>query len=175
MRPTEHVRRVLRRAQVGLGLLAVAVAVPVGVAVTAQHQPAPVPDMVTVSAELLQASPAPEIATVHGAVPTSARWTTPAGAPRVGLVWADAGLPHGDLVTVEVDAAGGAVDVPPAAEAPWLTGLLAAIATILSCWALLVGTTMFLHSRLAALDAAQWSRDWAQVEPIWSGRAGEGR
>lgn len=170
MRTTDHARRAIRRAQFLLGVLAVAMAVPVGLAVAA-GTPAPAPGAATVQAELLQPSPASEIALVDAATPTPARWSTPDGTTRTGLVWAQAGLARNTSVTVTVDSLGQPVGPQVEVEDPAVTGLVAGVVTALICWALLAGLGCFWRARLAAQDLLDWTIGWARVEPLWSGRA----
>lgn len=170
MRPTDHARRALRRAQLLLGALAVAVAVPVGVA-AASSAPAPPTAVVTVPAELLAPAPAPEVAVVNMAVPTTAHWSTPDGETVTGTVWAEAGLAQGAVVAVVLDAVGRPVEPAARFEDPAVTGSLAGAATLVTCWGLLGLGLAASRARLAALDSTRWAADWARVEPIWSGRS----
>lgn len=169
IRTTDRARSAIRRAQLLLGALAVAIAMPVGMAAAAMT-PAPTPGVGTVRAELLQPSPAPEIALVEAATPTSARWSTPDGETRTGLVWAEAGLAQHTQVTVAVDdqwwPVGPQIDV----EDPAVTGLVAGITTVLICWALLAVLASAWRARLAARDDTDWTYGWARVEPFWSRR-----
>lgn len=170
MRFTDRARRTLRRARFLLGVLAVAVAVPVGVA-AAGAIPAPLAGGAMVRAELLAAAPVnPSTAVVGAEVPTPARWSTPDGGVRTGLVWVEAGLAPGATVTVPVDAFGSAAAPKVRAEDPGVTGVLAGIATVLVCWTLLAIAAAAYRIRLDAIDDHSWAAGWAHFEPIWSGR-----
>lgn len=170
LRPTDHARRAVRRAQLLLGLVAVVVAVPVGIA-AGQGSPGPSSGRLSVSAELLEPAPAAETAVTGAAVPTPARWSTPDGATHTGRLWAEAGLARGAQVTATIDPSGRPVEPGSPAEDPSVTGLLAGTAVVVTCWVLLVLAGIAAHRRLAALDSRRWAAEWARVEPLWSGRA----
>lgn len=171
MRSTDRVRQVLRRAQIVLGLAAVVIAVLIGLAAAdAAPRPTSAGVTTTVQAELLASSPTLDAAVVGAAVPATARWTSSDGTIRSGELWVDAGLARGSVVTAPMDAAGELVDQVLGTEAPWVTGLLAGVGTLLSCWGLLAGVCALWRSRLALRDSLDWAAGWAHVEPRWSGR-----
>jgi hypothetical protein len=172
VRTTDLARRALGRAALVLGVLAVGVAVLVGTTAAGYQTPAPAPGSVIVQAELLEPSPLPEAAMLNASLPTRARWTSPSGVPRTGLLRADAGLARGALIPIAVDAAGVVVDARIRTADPLLIGLTAGLSTLLACWAVLALVLAVCRARLEAVDARQWAVEWARVEPEWSGRAG---
>lgn len=169
MRPTDHARRTIRRAQLLLGAVAAAVAIPVGLAAAA-GTPSPPLGVETVRAELIEPSPVPDIALVGAAAPVPARWSTPGGT-RTGLVWAEAGLARSTEVTVVVDDQGRPVGPQTDVEDPAVSGLVAGLGTLLICWILLAVLASAWRARLAARDVMDWTDGWARVEPVWSSRA----
>jgi hypothetical protein len=70
------------------------------------------------------------------------------------------------VIAVAVGIAAGA-SVP--SGQPLTTGVLTAGATLLICATVLAVAGAVWRSRLAARDSRDWDRDWARVEPRWSG------
>lgn len=116
---------------------------------------------------------APVLAGVRDSAPAVARvevaWSAADGTSRTGLVQVPAGTPAGRTVTVWLDRDGD-LTTPPLDEAGAVmvggvvaTGvLMLGGAVIGSCW----GGVRFLTGRA---NARRWEREWARVEPEWSG------
>lgn len=178
LRPTDVARRTVRRAQLALGALAVVAVVPVGAAVhaaqveAAEHE---VHHLTRVTAVLLEpavaAPPLGHPAVVDAATPTRARWPVPDGGTRVGLVPARIGLDAGAAVPLVVDHAGD--PAPPAPPTSAVTdAVLAALGALLLSWAAVAAAAQLVRRALDSADALEWEREWARVEPLWSGRVG---
>lgn len=171
LRPTDRARHHLRRLQIALGLLAVVVAVPVGTVAAASSPRAPDRSAGTAQAELMQASATSDMSMISSAAPVPARWRTPRGTTRTGLVWVDVGLERGAVVTVALDADGAVISTARPPESPVVAGLVAGSAMLMCLWAVVGGVGAACRSRLDARDQQRWTDEWARVEPVWSGRA----
>lgn len=55
-------------------------------------------------------------------------------------------------------------------SAPVGDGALAAVGTLIVGWTLTAAVGTIGRRRLDDLEDARWSAEWAQVEPLWSGR-----
>jgi hypothetical protein len=103
-----------------------------------------------------------------------ARWTAPAGAQAgaavVGTVPVTGRHAAGDTVPVWLDGTGRVVAAPPTpatlVAVGWIWGVLAALAG----WAVLLLAWLGVQRATAVRNQAAWARDWARVEPGWSGR-----
>jgi hypothetical protein len=103
------------------------------------------------------------------------RYVDPDGAVREGVASVDGGLGAGDTVTVWVDRAHHIVPHPTepddAAAAGYVSGgivLVVSLAALTLLW--------FAIQRVTLLrNCARWAREWAVVEPLWSGRTFGGR
>ncbi|MDH6711294.1 hypothetical protein P3T27_008052 [Kitasatospora sp. MAA19] len=101
-----------------------------------------------------------------------ASWTYPDGHPHTGTVQAPRSAVTGSVVPVWVDPAG-AVSDPPTNRAT--LAVSAACTGAGGLLALLALLALALRLRLHTLDRRcdeDWTRDWARLEPLWSGRAG---
>lgn len=80
-------------------------------------------------------------------------------------------------------AAAALIEVAPASQTPLDTataedtgsvsvgdGALAAVGTLIVGWTLTAAVGTIGRRRLDDLEDARWSAEWAQVEPLWSGR-----
>ena len=76
----------------------------------------------------------------------------------------------GDTVPVWLDRTGRVVAGPPTpatlVAVGWIWGVLAALAG----WAVLLLAWFGVQRATAVRNQAAWARDWARVEPGWSGR-----
>jgi len=99
-----------------------------------------------------------------------AQRASPGGHPTADHVEVTPGHATNEIVLVGVE--GDAVTSPagagPAAVAGWLTGC----AVVLAGWALLALAWIGVRAITARRNAATWAREWALVEPEWSGRRG---
>ena len=149
MRPTDHARLLIHKAQLALAGLAVPVALLVGVIAT---------DLESV-----------QLAAVTGEVevtPLAARYASehPASSPGA-LARAE------ESATRIVDAPSGSMASAAERRHAGLTaGLTAGLGTLLGCWTLLIALCALWRRRLAARDVRDWATGWAQVEPYWSNR-----
>jgi hypothetical protein len=103
-------------------------------------------------------------------VPLPARWAAVDGTERTGTVTGSAGQRAGDRIRIWIDSTGAAVDPP-------LDDTVAALVVLLvtaSAWLFLGGALylglLTLRWRLNRRRFAAWDRDWALIEPRWSGR-----
>ncbi len=157
-RTTDTARLLLQRAQLTLAAFAIVVAVLVGLVVGLGGPVAESTTPASAGTAITTMDRAPisyDVAPGRAAAVAPAAWTTPV--PATGP-------------TVTEPALSSTADVPSGDRAS--TGVLAAVITMLSCWALLAMAGAVWRSRLDARDRAEWERAWSRVEPDWSGRAG---
>ncbi|MGS0686035.1 Rv1733c family protein [Nakamurella sp. GG22] len=112
---------------------------------------------------------------VKGEAPVAAHWLAPDGTVRSGTV--TVGSDTGDetavgatQVPVWLDAAGNPAD-PPLDSG---TAAILVVVSTVGAW-FMVGVILWtawltLRWRLDRQRAAAWDQEWAQVEPLWSGR-----
>ncbi|MFJ3219991.1 hypothetical protein ACIPLC_29255 [Kitasatospora sp. NPDC086801] len=105
-------------------------------------------------------------------VDAEASWTSPDGQSHTGTVQAPRTATTGTVVPVWVDPAGALSSPPTNRAAVAVSAVCTGAGVLLSLLALL---TLALRLRLNALDRRTdeaWTRGWARLEPLWSGRAG---
>ncbi|MET8540524.1 DUF3592 domain-containing protein [Kitasatospora sp. NPDC004799] len=106
-------------------------------------------------------------------IDVDAAWTAPDGTERLGTVQAPHSAVVGSRVPLWVDPAGAASDPPLDRAALAVSAACTGAGALLTLLALLA---LALRLRLHALDRraeAAWTTDWARLEPLWSGRAGQ--
>ncbi|MFF4380017.1 hypothetical protein [Kitasatospora sp. NPDC001547] len=106
-------------------------------------------------------------------IDVDAAWTGPDGTERRGTVQAPHSAAVGGRVPVWVDPSG-AASAPPADRVA--LAVSAACTGAGALLALLAVLALALRLRLRALDRraeSAWTADWARLEPLWSGRAGQ--
>ncbi|MFJ6213164.1 hypothetical protein ACIQGZ_07525 [Streptomyces sp. NPDC092296] len=107
-------------------------------------------------------------------VPTAARWSYPAGHARSGPVMVAPGTAAGTKVPLWVDGAGQPTQ-PPRSRADIAADAWFAAAGTLAAFAALTVTGAGIARRsLERRDDEAWARQWAEVEPDWSGRRPHG-
>jgi hypothetical protein len=99
-----------------------------------------------------------------------ARWTTPDGRDTQGRVIIAARHAMGDTVPVWVDRTGRLVPAPMTASSATVVGWTWGVAVVLGGWATLALLWTAVRAWTARRNAASWAREWALVEPSWSGR-----
>ena len=180
-RGTDWVETIAAWVLVSLGLVCLALSLIVGVRVHAElldraHQEAV--SRTPMRAVLLRDSIPLTSAVDQGSALVAqvpVRYVDPDGVVREGLASVDGALGAGDTVTVWVDRAHHIVPRPTepddAAAAGYVSG---GIVLVVSLAAL---TLMWFAVRHVALlrNCARWAREWAVVEPLWSGRTFGGR
>ncbi|MFJ9606956.1 hypothetical protein ACIRS1_11515 [Kitasatospora sp. NPDC101176] len=108
----------------------------------------------------------------HDRVDVEARWTSPDGVPHTGTVQAPRATTAGSVLPVWVDRAGEPTGPPLDRTAIAVSAACTGLGALLALLALLVlALRLRLHTLERRTDEA-WSRDWARLEPLWSGRAG---
>ena len=145
MRPTDHARLLIHKAQLALAGLAVPVALLVGVIAT---------DPETV-----------QLAAVTGDVevaPLADRYASERAASTPGA------LARAEEIATRIATAPSG-STASAAERRQV-GLTTGLGTLLVCWTLLIALGALWRRRLAARDVRDWAAGWAQVEPYWSNR-----
>ncbi|MFC5992882.1 hypothetical protein ACFQE5_01505 [Pseudonocardia hispaniensis] len=99
-----------------------------------------------------------------------ARWTAPDGIEHIGPVAVRGGVEAGASVPIWVDRMGLAVPAPAepglAVAAAVLAGITLTSGAAFLLWLTWHGVQRWIFAR----NAARWERDWAVVEPRWSGR-----
>jgi hypothetical protein len=105
-------------------------------------------------------------------VQVPARWTAPDGSERLGVVTVGFRSPAGTELPKWVDRRTGGIVAPPvpAAGAGWV-GVLGGLGVALVGW-LVLGCAWWGVLRWTGVrNDAAWAREWADIEPRWSGRA----
>lgn len=99
-----------------------------------------------------------------------ARWTAPDGRETEGRVIVTARHAIGDTVPVWLDRTGRIVAAPITAASASVVGWTWGVAVALASWAALALLWTGLRAWTARRNASAWAREWALVEPMWSGR-----
>jgi hypothetical protein len=106
--------------------------------------------------------------TISSLVSADARWTTPTGASRTGIVQIPAASVKGEPVKIWTDAAGN-VTSAPATEAQasgqgTFAAVMAVVLTLVTCFTTAGVTRMILNRR----RLAAWDADWTVTAPMWT-------
>ncbi|QNP68772.1 hypothetical protein IAG44_04380 [Streptomyces roseirectus] len=98
------------------------------------------------------------------------RWSTPDGQFRTTTAPVPAGTRSGDRVDVWLDARGRGVRPPPSGAMVWQQTLSVAFcAAGATAGVVVVGYVVFRRTALRH-RLAEWERDWARTEPLWTRR-----
>jgi hypothetical protein len=153
-------------AVLALVLLLASGLVGVGVARSTAHEAA---SREHVDAVLLTDAP-PALRDPDARVARAARYRDPAGAEHVVVVPVAGRPPAGRVVHLWVDGGGRVTTPPPGRADATLRGVVVAAGVALAGGLLLLGLWTGVRRRLDARNAQWWAREWARVEPAWSGR-----
>jgi hypothetical protein len=99
-----------------------------------------------------------------------ARWTAPDGRATQGRVLVTSQHVVGDTVSIWTDRAGQIVPAPTKPSAASAVGWTWGVAVTLGGWAVLALLWSAVRAATARRNAIAWAREWAVVEPNWSGR-----
>jgi hypothetical protein len=99
-----------------------------------------------------------------------ARWTGPDGRVAQGRVLVTSQHAVGDTVSIWVDHAGRLTQAPTKSGTATAVGWTWGVAVTLGGWAVLALLWTAVRAATARRNAAAWAREWAVVEPTWSGR-----
>jgi hypothetical protein len=107
-------------------------------------------------------------------VSVAARWSLPAGHPRTGQVLVPPGTRAGTAVPLWVDAEGEPAKAPRSTADIAADAWFAAAGTLAAMGAFTVTGVALVRRSLDRRDDLAWARQWAEVEPEWSGRRPHG-
>jgi hypothetical protein len=99
-----------------------------------------------------------------------ARWTGPDGRVAQGRVVVTSQHIVGDVVSIWTDRTGRVVPAPTKPSAASAVGWTWGVAVTLGGWAVLALVWTAVRAATARRNATAWAREWAVVEPSWSGR-----
>ena len=99
-----------------------------------------------------------------------ARWTGPDGRLTQGRVIVTSQHSVGDTISIWVDRTGRLVPAPTKPGAATAVGWTWGVAVTLGGWAVLGLLWSAVRAATSRRNAASWAREWAVVEPDWSGR-----
>ena len=103
--------------------------------------------------------------------PVPAAWVDVQGRERIGAVTIDPPLPAGARVPIWVDAAGKAVSAPGNRATALVAAATTGAASCSGPWSSSGGLCLAVRRTVDACNAEAWARQWAVVEPRWSGRS----
>jgi hypothetical protein len=154
----------------GLLVLVVGVAVGVGAhrAVT-EGDGAAERELVRTEAVLLE-DPSPQLGGPEYQPMRAARYVDDAGRQHDVVVPVAGQVPAGWSVPVWLDRDGRPVTAPPTADDAVVVGIAVGVGVVGLAGAVLAGLWWCVRSWLRARTGAAWAREWAVVEPEWSGR-----
>ncbi|MEU7532433.1 hypothetical protein AB0A74_42325 [Saccharothrix sp. NPDC042600] len=177
-RPGDRVEGAVLAVAVVVALLGVPVAAAVGSEVYASGKVTAAEQARTrhpVEARLLADAPPPPTAETGRGIAAEqpvalASWPAPDGTPRRGEVLTGAGARAGTVVRVWVDDTGAVRPAPLTVEGARVGGAVAAFALWCGLAGLLAFGWLVVHVVRGWLSAGSWEREWALVEPLWTGR-----
>jgi hypothetical protein len=130
-----------------------------------------------VETTVLADAPLPPPAAERGApvtVRVPAVWTAPDGTPRSGTVRVPGRPVAGETEHIWVDRSGALAEAPATRLSAFGVAVLDGAVLLMLLVGALVGARGGIAAVLARSNAAAWEREWADVEPGWSGRASTG-
>ena len=160
---------VLTSCAAGVVLLAVAVG-QAGAAHTLDRSRAEAAARTPARAELLEDVDGAVLADGSRSRNALARWTGPDGRVAQGRVAVTSQHVVGDTVSIWTDRTGRVVAAPTKPSAASAVGWTWGVAVTLGGWAVLALLWIAVRAVTARRNAAAWAREWAVVEPNWSGR-----
>jgi hypothetical protein len=160
---------VLTSCAAGVVLLAVAVG-QAGAAHTLDRSRAEAAARTPARAELLEDVDGAVLADGSRSRNALARWTGPDGRVAQGRVAVTSQHVVGDTVSIWTDRTGRVVPAPTKPSAASAVGWTWGVAVTLGGWAVLALLWVAVRAITARRNAAAWAREWAVVEPNWSGR-----
>jgi hypothetical protein len=160
---------VLTSCAAGVVLLAVAVG-QAGAAHTLDRSRAEAAARTPARAELLEDVDGAVLADGSRSRNALARWTGPDGRVAQGRVAVTSQHVVGDTVSIWTDRTGRVVPAPTKPSAASAVGWTWGVAVTLGGWAVLALLWIAVRAVTARRNAAAWAREWAVVEPNWSGR-----
>ncbi|MCE0764442.1 hypothetical protein LWC35_16225 [Pseudonocardia kujensis] len=107
-------------------------------------------------------------------IPADVRWTGPDGVAHTARTEVAAPKHVGDQVSAWITADGRLVRAPLGADEVVFVTITSAGTLLLVGGLLLAGVGRLAFAGVARLRAAEWAREWAEVEPRWTGRASTG-
>lgn len=125
-----------------------------------------------VRATVVRSAPDPSAAygTGRTAHRVAVRWTSPDGTPRVAVVRVAAGTPAGGGTDVWLDASENVVEAPSTGAELWTVAIGTGWVTAVGGCLPVAGIWWALRAAARRRRTAEWERDWARTEPLWSGR-----
>ena len=160
---------VLTSCAAGVVLLAMAVG-QAGAAHTLERSRAEAAARTPARAELLEDVDGAVLADGSRSRNALARWTGPDGRVAQGRVAVTTQHVVGDTVSIWTDRTGRVVPAPTKSSAASAVGWTWGVAVTLGGWAVLALLWTAVRAATARRNAAAWAREWAVVEPNWSGR-----
>ncbi|MFE1439026.1 hypothetical protein [Streptomyces sp. NPDC058739] len=128
-----------------------------------------------VRAEVLGDMP-PPLPALQGGRPVTqhatVRWRGPEGTAGTTRAAVPADARRGDLVELWLDPLDRAVAPPPDASSVWQHTLATGICGAGGTAGLVLAALTLIRRVAARRRLAEWERDWARVEPRWTGRRG---
>ncbi len=160
---------VLTACAAGVVLVAVAVG-QIGVEHTLARARAEAATRIPTRAELLEDIDPAILADGSRSHTALARWTGPDGRVTQGRVIVGSKQFVGDTVPIWTDPTGRLAQAPTPAATATAVGWTWGVAIVLGGWAVLALLWTAVRAATARHNAAAWAREWALVEPTWSGR-----
>jgi len=160
---------VLTSCAAGVVLLAMAVG-QAGAAHTLERSRAEAAARTPARAELLEDVDGAVLADGSRSRNALARWTGPDGRVAQGRVVVTSQHVVGDTVSIWTDRTGRVVPAPTKSSAASAVGWTWGVAVTLGGWAVLALLWTAVRAATSRRNAAAWAREWAVVEPNWSGR-----
>jgi hypothetical protein len=99
-----------------------------------------------------------------------ARWFTPDGRVTQGRVIVTSARSVGDTVPIWTDGTGRLAQAPTSEGTATAVGWTWGVAIAIAGWSVLALLWTGLRALTARRNAAAWAKEWALVEPDWSGR-----
>ncbi len=128
-----------------------------------------------VTAVLLRNAPASGPPDPYTSVPVTwalARWQPPGQPSRTGEIPALAGAQKGSTVRIWIDPSGAITDPPAGHRVIAGDAWLAALATCLLSWLVLLASVTLVRRALDRRRLNAWESEWRASGPHWSGRRG---